>query len=297
MNFDARSDTEWGTLRSFIRLQATWNAISQTIGKSNKVPGDGNVTVDQAFIELGGLRMGYTESAWSQTQGGGASNWGSHSWHGMYYGYSQRQLIAYTFQGGNGFFGTVSIEDDGTKDYVPDVVAKIGVNQGWGAVWAKFGYDEEAKTGTKGVLDSSWSASAGLQYNVGSSGSSVRLIGFYHDGPNQWAGGPGIVGSVFGYAIGGYQYSVLASYRHAFSSTLSASIAAQYFANAYGVGPANSVNPFKGVDAWGAEASIVWMPVTNFEVRAEIHYDDVMKSGALNPKGTTSGYLRFTRYF
>ena len=96
-------------------------------------------TVDQAFIELGGLRMGYTESAWSQTQGGGASNWGAHSWGGMYYGYTQRQLIAYTFQGGNGFFGTISLEDDGTagSEFVPDVVVKLGVNQGWGCCLGK----------------------------------------------------------------------------------------------------------------------------------------------------------------
>ncbi|MDN2568641.1 porin, partial [Aquibium sp. A9E412] len=94
LNVDARSETEWGTLRAYLRYQATWGA-----------PADGNATVDQAYIELGGLIMGYTESFWADSKIGGAANYGSHSWGGMYYGYQQRHLIGYRFEGGNGFFG------------------------------------------------------------------------------------------------------------------------------------------------------------------------------------------------
>ena len=75
VNFDARSETEWGTLRSFIRLETVWNGA-----------GDGPAFVDQAYIQLGGLMMGYSESFWVDSKNGGASNWGSHSWSGMYYG-------------------------------------------------------------------------------------------------------------------------------------------------------------------------------------------------------------------
>ncbi len=303
LNFDARSDTEWGTLRGFIRVQSTFNAYSAAAvpgivgGPNGTGSRDGNATIDQAFIELGGFRMGYSESAWAQTQGGGASNWGSHSWHGMYYGYQQRQLIAYTLQGGNGFFGTISVENDANGNYTPDVVAKIGVNQGWGAVWAKVGYDED--TGTNAVLSGAdgWGASLGVQFNIpNSSGSSIRLIGFYADNANAYnAGAPGVAG---GTVLGGAEYSILASYNHAFSSTLSASVAVQYFSDLY-AGVAST-----GIDAIGAELSIVWFPVTNFEVRAEIHYDDILDpvsaargGNGTNPDGSTSGYLRFTRYF
>ena len=296
VNFDARSDTEWGTLRGFIRLQSTWSTLAPLPGGPVLAVGDGPTTVDQAFIELGGLRMGYTESAWAQTQGGGASNWGAHSWGGMYYGYSQAQLIAYTFQGGNGFFGTISLEDDGTAGsaFVPDVVVKVGVNQGWGSVWAKFGYDEEmaASAAPAALIADGWAASLGMQFNIPNSpGSSLRLIGFYATSGNKFnAGGPGVVGA----AVTGYEYSVLASYNHAFSSTLSASVALQYFANVY-LGAISA--PFSN-DAWAAELSIVWFPVTNFEVRAEIHYDDVGGGTAgPDPSGVASGFLRFTRYF
>ncbi|MDN2568642.1 porin, partial [Aquibium sp. A9E412] len=94
LNVDARSETEWGTLRAYLRYQATWGA-----------PADGNATVDQAYIQLGGLMMGYSESFWADSKNGGPSNYGSHSWGGMYYGYQQRHLIGYRFEGGNGFFG------------------------------------------------------------------------------------------------------------------------------------------------------------------------------------------------
>jgi hypothetical protein len=53
-------------------------------------------SVDQAYIELGGLRMGYTESAWAETVNS-ISSYGSHTWGGLYYGYQQRALIQYNF--------------------------------------------------------------------------------------------------------------------------------------------------------------------------------------------------------
>lgn len=265
VNFDARSDTEWGTLRGFIRLQATWTAAGT---------GDGPVSVDQAFMEIGGLRIGYTESAWAQTQGGGATNWGSHSWGGMYYGYSQAQLIAYTFQGGNGFFGTVSIEDDGSDNYTPDAIVKIGVNQGWGAVWVKAGFDEENSTDDGDGM----AAALGLQLNVPNQpGSSLRVLAFYSDNRNAYT-----VGS---------EYSLLVSYNHAFSSTFRASLALQYGSNVH----ASIIDGGLPTDssAYGGELSVVWFPVTNFEVRTELHYDDSETAD----DGTASGILRFTRYF
>ena len=302
VNFDARSETEWGTLRGYIRLQSTaahYNTVDST------------VQIDQAFIQLGGLMMGYTESAWAATQYGGASNWGSHSWSGLYYGYQQRDLIAYSFQGGNGFFGTISLEDDGLtgQGYMPDVVVKVGVNQGWGSVWAKVAYDESFD-GTPytvnpnipglfgGASSGGWAASIGAQINVPNMpGSSLRIIGFWADGAHNFnAGGPSILGVAGTSLYGGSEWSILASYNHQFSATLGASVGFQYFKDLYYAGTDFS----RGNDAWAAEASVVWTPVTNFEVRAEVRYDDVAANPFYvhaNPAGTVSGFLRFTRYF
>ncbi len=290
VNFDARSDTEWGTLRAFIRLQSTWNGSAM---------GDGPVTVDQGFIELGGLRMGYSESAWAQTQGGGNTNWGSHSWGGMYYGYQQRNLLAYTFQGGNGFFGTISLEDDATAGdaWMPDVVVKLGVNQGWGSVWVMGAYDESFDgtiNGFPGTINSGgFGAALGLHLNIPNMpGSSLRVIGYYADGDHAYS--VGAPGNSFLPPFGSAEWSVLASYNHAFSSTLSASVAVQYFNDLYWIGSDVST----GTNAWGAELSVVWFPIENFEVRTEIHYDDLGTNPVgVDSDGIVSGFLRFTRYF
>ncbi|MCR5858980.1 porin [Mesorhizobium sp. J428] len=278
VNFDARSETEWGTLRSYIRFQADWNGV-----------GDGKVAADQAFIELGGLRMGYTESAWAETVNG-ISSFGSHTWGGLYYGYQQRALIQYNFSS-NGFFGTISLEDD-TLDgegYVPDVVALIGYGADWGAVWARAAYDESfdgTPDGFGGVNDGGFAASIGTQINVPNMpGSSFRLIGYYADGDHQYGAGS----SWTAYStMGNSEWSVLASYYHQFTETFGASVGVQYFNDFYLAGTDIS----SGVDGWSADLGLVWVPVTNFEVRTELNYDDNDLED-----GTLSGILRFTRFF
>nr|WP_295470400.1 porin [Mesorhizobium sp.] len=262
VNFDARSETEWGTLRSYIRFQASWNGV-----------GDGAVAADQAYIELGGFRAGYTESAWVDSQVGGVSSWGSHSWSGMSYGWQQRAVMAYSFQS-NGFFGVLSLEDDALagEGYLPDVVAIVGYSAGWGGVWGKAAYDEG---------DDSFAASLGAQFNIPNmNGSSLRVIGWYSETATNKYGILYDAGLPL-FNVQAAEWSIMASYNHVFTDTFSASVAGQYFAG------------FTGFpDAYLAELSLVWLPVTNFEVRSEIAY---AKTDGFD--GTASGWLRFTRYF
>jgi hypothetical protein len=282
VNFDARSETEWGTLRSYIRFQADWNGV-----------GDGAVTADQAYIELGGLRMGYTESAWAETVNG-ISSYGSHTWGGLYYGYQQRALIQYNFSS-NGFFGTISLEDDtlAGEGYLPDVVALVGYGADWGAVWARAAYDEsfdgsivEIAPGVFHTNSGGFAASVGTQINIPNmTGSSFRLIAYYADGDHQYGAGS----SWTAYAtMGNSEWSILASYYQQFTETFGASVGVQYFNDFYAQGTDIST----GVDGWSADLGLVWFPITNFEVRTELNYDDTDVTD-----GTVSGYLRFTRYF
>ena len=275
VNFDARSETEWGTLRSYIRFEAQWGGAA--------LFGDGPVVADQAWISLGGLRMGYTESAWAETVNG-ISSYGSHSYGGLYYGYQQRAVIQYNFTS-NGFFGTLSLEDDGQtgSSYMPDVVGLVGYEGSWGAVWGRVGYDESFDDG---VNDGGFAASIGTQINIPNmTGSSLRIVGYYADGDHQYGAGS----SFTAYAtLGNSEFSVLASYYQQFTPTFAASVGAQYFNDFYFAGTDVST----GLDGWSAELSLVWLPVTNLEVRSEINYDKVETLD-----GTVSGWLRFTRFF
>jgi hypothetical protein len=274
VNFDARSETEWGTLRSYIRIQASDLNSNRLDGSNGIAPGgDFDAQVDQAFIELGGLRMGYTESAWVETANGGASGYGSHSWGGLFYAYQQRMLISYNF-GANGFFGTVSLEDDGNEDgpnnYMPDVVGVLGYGLGWGTVWGKVAYDESAEA---------FAASLGTQINIpGFEGSSLRLIGYYAEDPVS--GINAYSPDNFGLYSDDVEWSFLGSYFHRFTPTFGASVGGQYLAF------------HGGSDGYAAELNLVWTPIQNFEVSSEIVYT---KEDGLD--GTTSGFLRFKRSF
>ncbi len=64
LNIDARSETEWGTLRSYIRLQADWSGTGSYAGLGTN---DGPVGIDQAYIQLGGLMMGDLPLSFSST--------------------------------------------------------------------------------------------------------------------------------------------------------------------------------------------------------------------------------------
>jgi len=249
---DARSETEYGLLRGYVRLD------------TSRTDRANDTYLNHAWLSLGGFRTGWTDSAWVSTPQGGAAAGGSHSDSGFWYGYQQSHLIQYNFSGSNGFFGTISAEfDEGinsTVNYTPDFVGVVGVNQAWGAAWLKVGFDEEINV----AGDSGFGVTAGLHYNIpGAPGSSFRLIGYYADSDNRF--------EPLGPTVNGYEWSILASYYHQFNAQFGASVAVQYFNDRY---VANS-DISTGLDGWSLELNAVWTPVQNFVVRTEIVYSDL----------------------
>jgi hypothetical protein len=307
----AKSDTELGTLTGWIRLQADWNEKSNTYADSVQLNGDGNVGVDQAWVQLGGLAMGYGESAWFYQFNNSTLNYGSFSWGGLYYGYQERSQIRYEFGGKTGFYGLISLEDPrDEQSYMPDVVGRIGYGAAWGAVALTAAYDHDRSvlyvpataTSTTGLPtfvtgdsdDSAIAASLSALFNIPSMpGSAFKIIGYYNSADSSY--GPGSpVGGLFpfgsgGVALGQPEWSVLASFLYQATPNLGLIVSGQYFGDAYAKGSDDTVD---STSAWAAEVSAVWTPVKNFEIRPEIVY-----TKAEHLDGTVSGYLRFTRYF
>ncbi|MEO4044789.1 porin [Hoeflea sp. CAU 1731] len=278
VNIDARSDTEWGELASRIRLQGTWGTNT-----------DGPDLIDQAWIRLGGLFMGYSESYWVNAYNTGPTNFGSHSWDGMGYGYQQRHQIGYTFNTGN-FYIAGSVEDNQGTDWTPNFVGKVGGALGPVNLFVKAGYDADTENAGYG---------AGLVTDVGSAGNFI-LYGYYAEGATAYGGNKSFAADTgtglctFG-GLGVFsncqltpEWSVLGSFRWQFTPEFSASIGGQYFGDFYF--PASTVST--GIDAWQAELELVWTPVTDFEIRAYIQYFDADQVGEI-----TTGFLRFTRSF
>lgn len=138
LNFDAREETELGTLRGFIRIQGT-NTSHQNVG-SGETRAAG-ATVTQAYLQLGGLTIGYLDSVWTNNDGGIEDGlYTDTSWAA---GDVAANRISYTFAS-NGFSGTLSVEDDGDGDFTPDVVGKLAYTGGFGGAYIMGVFDEDS---------------------------------------------------------------------------------------------------------------------------------------------------------
>jgi hypothetical protein len=133
--FDARTDTEYGALRTFIRLQFQRESgnVGQ-VGQSTGLDGD-DWLYDQAFVQFAGLTAGVTDSFWDFKPYPTFQN--------PFVSDRTLPVLAYTAKFGDAS-ASVSLEDKtyryrssdnalpnaGTE--APDIVANIRVKQGWG---------------------------------------------------------------------------------------------------------------------------------------------------------------------
>ncbi|MGO4336568.1 porin [Labrys sp. KB_33_2] len=147
--FDARTETDWGLLRSYFQINADSNRLTGRGGGDGK---RNDFTIDKAFIQFGGLTAGYAHSFF-----GFYDNEYGDTLEGNYYGQSKTvNLLAYTAQFGGGLSATLSIEDgrdhrvegysspvlnNGTwygyragGQQIPDVVAQLRWDQSWGSL-------------------------------------------------------------------------------------------------------------------------------------------------------------------
>jgi Porin subfamily len=158
-SWDVRQQTEYGTLRTYIRFGVENTTPAATGGGTNAT-----AFWDRAFIQFAGFTVGRSQSFFDLFTYGGA-----YSYHNVRVsgdtGASGQNLWAYTAQFGNGFSGTLSLEDPATRKAgtldlqgvaffglngsivndngltinnanfgfrVPDIIANLRVDQAWG---------------------------------------------------------------------------------------------------------------------------------------------------------------------
>ncbi|WP_413993092.1 porin [Labrys okinawensis] len=146
--FDARTQTDWGLLRSYFQINASGRTASRTgLGSTN------SFQVDKAFIQFGGLTAGYAHSFFGFYD----NEYGDTIWAPYYAESNTVNLLAYTAQFGGGFSATLSIEDgrDHREDgldgvfvglggaplayvpggqQVPDIVGQLRYDADWGSL-------------------------------------------------------------------------------------------------------------------------------------------------------------------
>ncbi|GLS19515.1 porin [Labrys miyagiensis] len=144
ISFDARTQTDYGLLRSFFQIRAN----SRPIPANWTVASDTQTSlfrVKYAYIQFGGLTAGFAHSFFGFYD----YEYGNTIW-GPYYAESNVvNLLAYTADFGSGFTATLSVEDG--RDHrqnafsssqqggqqAPDVVGQVRLKQDWGSVAAQ----------------------------------------------------------------------------------------------------------------------------------------------------------------
>jgi hypothetical protein len=155
LQITAASETEYGTLRSVIELRFDYGNSTGHDDDSAHVK---DAYANQAYIQLGGLTVGHTDSMFASfTNFGGAAIQDS----AIAYGDQNTiNLVSYVFDAGNGFSAGVSLEQasgeyigknpDGTvyfgadntiDSYVPHVVLGAKYTQGWGGISGVVAYN------------------------------------------------------------------------------------------------------------------------------------------------------------
>jgi Porin subfamily len=276
LHFTAKSDTELGTLTSYIEMEANslsgnigGAVISTTGGAVTNVQVDGGFGLAHAWIQLGGLKMGRSDTLFDGSINGEFDSFGGAAIH----------FIGYTFTSGNGFTFTLNLEEENNNiDYLPNVVAKASYTQGGYTLDAWAAYDD-ADTA---AFNDAFSLKAILTAKV-SDPFTLQLGATYN--------------SDISFYDNDYTWSVGASGKYQVNEKLSITAGAQYFADnlnpdAVVAPPAFQPVTF-GEDKWTAGIVVNYVIVPQFTTELAVNYD----SGVGNLDDSVNGYLRFQREF
>ncbi|WP_376705029.1 porin [Mesorhizobium sp. ISC25] len=145
-------ETEMGTLKTYTETRFNWGSGNDAYGFSNF--GSQGVSLNFAWIQLGGLRVGKDESAFDTFIGYAGDVIQDTI---VPYGGFDTNVVQYYFDGGNGFSAVASLEtgsgtftsgflggdfgSDSIDSYVPYVVGGLKYTQGWGSITGVAAYD------------------------------------------------------------------------------------------------------------------------------------------------------------
>ena len=342
LNLDARSNTEYGLLRAFGQFSAVrgaWNGSFSSQGLVNSGTGQSprasTISVERAFIQFAGFTAGFSASFFNFYQGDVQLS-------GNYAATARSTtVLAYTAAFGSGFSATVSLEDSMYRRYsngdswygtvtpagtimssslqrplsgaggmtyagqqIPDIVANLRVDQGWGSVQVMgalhqlrdFGYAGAVNVPTAKAGDKmGWAVGAGLRLNLDTiaRGDVLWLQAVYADGALDYAFGTANQGgdrqTISGAAnlaatnslntqlrdaaviAGAIQttkaWSLAAGFRHFWTPALRSSVFGAY---------TNIDQPVRSslfdVKYWNVGVNTIWSPVRNLDLGVEVIY-------------------------
>jgi len=325
LTFDARTMTEYGLLRSFIDI---WPEANSGAGFTTT----SNTRFWRAFVQFGGLTAG---RAGSFFEFWGGYNLAGLSGVGGAFPVLPTNLLAYTFAFGNGFSATLSAEDATFYSYgytgvagvgghtLPDVVASLRVDQGWGSAQiAGALHNNRFTTATTADSELGWAVMGGVTINLPmiAAGDQLSVQAVYADGATyytgtRWSRFEGVntftaagvrVGNIFNGDTSATTFrstkawSVAAGFVHNWTPQISTAITGTYV----DVNNPNTVTAFADWDAYTIMLTNTYRPVAGLSISAEVAYEnvDVNNVGsaigvAVGDRDYWAGLLRIQRDF
>ncbi|MEJ1159619.1 porin [Prosthecomicrobium sp. N25] len=297
LQFDARTNTEYGLLRSYAEVQFTVSSGTATVTELQK-----------AYIQFGGLTAGRALSFFDFYTGDHFS-----SVYETAHSDSIVNLLAYTFSFGNGVTATLSLEDQTTGvaarrynslgagpyagNKTPDVVGALKVDQAWGSAQVM-----AAAHRVYGTLSDTWGYAAGAGVSVKlpmiAQGDVWSLQAAYGKGalsyvsPDLFVGqdyiqfGPGLRRQDLSTA-----WSIASGFTHNWNAKWSTGLTASY-------ADVDHRARFWDYSQFDIGANLVWAPVSGLTIGAEVEYKDVdFDLAGRRDRDALVGLLRIQRNF
>lgn len=235
INVDARTATEWGTLRTFVQVDVTANTGNYLgAGRNGFGPGvdTTDVALDKAYIQWAGITAGRISSFFDFYAS--AINFGSGYMASLGSDNGSVNTLAYTATFGNGFSATLALEDRSAVvrnvastanvlgetnnilggQRMPSIVGNLRVDQGWGSAQLS-GVVQQLNASTLdplgGRIDSEYgyAIQAGVKVNLPmlAAGDALWLQAAYADGAlgRLGLGNLTTFGTLYGVAVDGVE--------------------------------------------------------------------------------------------
>ncbi|WP_137135271.1 porin [Rhizobium sp. FKY42] len=260
LEIDARSDSELGTIRGFIALQG--NAQNA---------GNRGVNLDQAFIEVGGLKVGYFYNWWDDSLSGETDDINQNAIFNS---------VRYTYKAGNFYAGLSVDELEGAT--ATAAVAPFGVSRA---------LDANNNVGISGIVGGAFgSVKVNVLggYDIDQENGAIRGILTADLGPGTlglaaiWASGQNVY-------YDKAEWTVAAEYAVKVTDKFKITPGFQYFWTL----DQNRFGDFVGSrDAWKAGLTLDYTLAKNLTAKASVQYYDPDRA-----QEQWSGYLRLQRSF
>ncbi|HWA61037.1 MAG TPA: porin [Caulobacteraceae bacterium] len=310
VNFDVRTQTEYGTVRAYIRLQSDFSANNAMhsnptsgpagVAAAGQVPNQ--VYVQSAYVQFGGLTAGLAQSFYDYIPFG--------FYLASLAGDQNSLLVAYSAAFGNGITASIAAEDAHYREQfagpgpliayagtaMPDIVAALAVKQGWGSAQLSAAVRQLRDLAPAVRTGYGWGVQAGLSINLPmlARGDSIYFIGAYAQGALSYLGGTtGVEGTagplgpwkgVFGFsdayldAAGtgldqtrGFQLT--GALRHYWTPTLRSALGVIYLA----IDGQGIAHDFSQLTVAG---NLVWSPVPDLDLGLEVFNEALLHHAA-----------------